>query len=197
MSALDRWMVRFQETPLATSATSATSGGKPYSATDSRSQLACDLPATSCDIPPRSQLGRKAPATSTLCEINELSSRSQKSQKSQPLEPEIIDFEERAAFLEFDGELSREEAEARAFEWCIVEWLEHHPVTSTPGRCAWCGEQEGVDAVIVPFGTDTNGHTWLHHACWKPWHQRQRERAIKELRKVDKWLIFQQNPQKT
>ena len=36
-------------------------------------------------------------------------------------------FDERAAIAEFDGGLSRPEAEALAFEHCVAEWLYHNP----------------------------------------------------------------------
>ena len=45
-------------------------------------------------------------------------------------------FEERAAIAEHDGGLSRPEAEARAFEFCIVEWMNRNPARSESGRCA-------------------------------------------------------------
>ena len=48
-------------------------------------------------------------------------------------------FDERAGIAEFDGGLSRAEAEAQAFECCVVEWLNRNPVCSPPGRCLSCG----------------------------------------------------------
>jgi hypothetical protein len=36
-------------------------------------------------------------------------------------------FDERAGIIEFDGGVSRPEAEAQAFECCFVEWLHHLP----------------------------------------------------------------------
>jgi hypothetical protein len=47
--------------------------------------------------------------------------------------------DERAGIAEFDGGLSRAEAEAQAFVCCLDEWLNHHPVPSPPGRCLACG----------------------------------------------------------
>jgi hypothetical protein len=43
-------------------------------------------------------------------------------------------FEERAAIAEFDGGLPRSEAEAQAFEWCVVEWVNRGPTPSLTGR---------------------------------------------------------------
>jgi hypothetical protein len=51
-------------------------------------------------------------------------------------------FEEREAVAEFDGGLPRNEAEAQAFECCIVEWLDRNPAPSAPGHCAGCGGSE-------------------------------------------------------
>src|SRR6516162_11945816 len=46
-------------------------------------------------------------------------------------------FDERAGIMEFDGRLSRTEAEAQALASCIVEWLNRNPTPSAPGRCVW------------------------------------------------------------
>ncbi len=60
-------------------------------------------------------------------------------------------FDERAGIAEFDGGLPRADAEARAFECCVVKWLDRNPAPSTPGQCASCGR---ADAVVVPYGTE-------------------------------------------
>ena len=86
-------------------------------------------------------------------------------------------YGERAAVLEYDHELPRPEAERRAWEWCIVEWLNQHPAPSEPGRCAWCGKPEDA-GVVVPFGVEA---AWLHHECWRPWHQERRQEAVSGL----------------
>jgi len=90
-------------------------------------------------------------------------------------------YGEHATKAEFDGGRTREEAAARAFECCIVEWLNRHPEHSDPGRCAWCGKQSGSDHVVVPFLADLDVHTWLHPECWHDWHQDQRERARRAI----------------
>jgi hypothetical protein len=41
-------------------------------------------------------------------------------------------YDERAGIAEYNGGISRDEAEARAFEWCIHEWMEQHPEPSLP-----------------------------------------------------------------
>ena len=91
-------------------------------------------------------------------------------------------FDERAGIAEFDGKLPRSEAEARAFECCIVEWLNRHPQHSDPGRCAWCEKPDRHGHAVVPFGTKNYGHTWLHPECWNDWSQDRRERAQRALK---------------
>ena len=90
-------------------------------------------------------------------------------------------FDERAGIAEFDGGRSREQAEAMAFEHCVVEWLNRHPCRTNPGRCAACGEPDREGHAVVPFGTETHGHTWLHPQCWQGWHETRKAEAITAL----------------
>ena len=90
-------------------------------------------------------------------------------------------FNERAGVAEFDGGRNRGEAEAVAFECCIVEWLNRHPELSTPGRCTWCGMPGRDGHAVVPFGTANHGHTWLHPGCWNDWHRERRAKAERAL----------------
>ena len=71
-------------------------------------------------------------------------------------------FDERAGIAEFDGGLPRLEAEARAFTCCVAEWLNRNPVRSSSDRCLRCGEAEKGRDPLLPFGTETTGHAWLH-----------------------------------
>lgn len=91
-------------------------------------------------------------------------------------------YNERAAILEYDHELPRAEAESRAREWCVVEWLNRNPASSDPGACAWCHKPEDSDQVVVPFGSSTS--TWLHHDCWHPWQAQRRADAEQVLSKL-------------
>jgi hypothetical protein len=93
-------------------------------------------------------------------------------------------FEERAAIAEFDGGLSRTEAEARALACCIVEWLNRNPTPSAPGRCAWCGQAESRDAVVLPYGTEPGTHIWLHAECWPAWQDTRRSQAREALARM-------------
>jgi hypothetical protein len=91
-------------------------------------------------------------------------------------------FDERAGIAEYDGGVSRAEAEARAFEWCIIEWMERNPEPSPPDRCAWCGQLDLGGTSVVPFGAQSHGPTWLHSECWEAWFTDRRGRAEHALR---------------
>jgi hypothetical protein len=78
-------------------------------------------------------------------------------------------FDERAGIAEFDGGLPRLEAEARAFTCCVAEWLNRNPVRSPPDRCLRCGEAEQGHDPLLPLGTESTGHAWLHSRCWSAW----------------------------
>jgi hypothetical protein len=73
------------------------------------------------------------------------------------------------------------EAEVRALDCCIVEWLNQHPAPSAAESCAWCGRSESQSALVLPFGTEPGGHTWLHAECWRAWHRARRADAMKAL----------------
>jgi hypothetical protein len=67
------------------------------------------------------------------------------------------------------------------FEASIVKWLNDHPAPSEPERCAWCYKPHSPSAVVIPFGNEPGGHTWLHVECWPAWHRARRARAAAEL----------------
>ena len=80
-----------------------------------------------------------------------------------------------------DGGLPRTDAEARAFACCVAEWLIQHPVRSEPGRCLSCGgDANGYDA-LLPHGTDSTGHAWLHDRCWESWYADRKAKAVAAL----------------
>ncbi len=93
-------------------------------------------------------------------------------------------FDERAGIMEFDGRVSRTEAEAQALACCIVEWLNRNPTPSAPGRCAWCCRAESRDAVVLPYGTEPGTHIWLHAKCWPEWHEVRRSQAREALARM-------------
>jgi hypothetical protein len=90
-------------------------------------------------------------------------------------------FDERAAIAEYDGGLPRDKAERRAFACCVTEWLNRNPTPSMPSRCLGCGGGEGPSDPLLPFGTDTSGHAWLHRTCWPAWHRARETEAIAAL----------------
>src|SRR5262245_1731751 len=69
-------------------------------------------------------------------------------------------FHERAGIAEYDGGLGRWQAEALAFEQCVVEWLMRHSVRSNPGTCLSCGRVEDERGIVLPFGIEASGHAW-------------------------------------
>jgi hypothetical protein len=92
-------------------------------------------------------------------------------------------FDERAAIAEFDGGLPRPEAEARAYECCIVHWLSIvPPIVADDRECSVCSRPLGGQA--VPVLRAGGGHVWLHHGCIERFNvQRQGEahRALAEM----------------
>jgi len=90
-------------------------------------------------------------------------------------------FDERAGIAEFDGGMSRPEAEAQAFACCVVEWLSRHPARSSAGRCLGCGQAERADDPLLPFGTDSGGQAWLHSHCWQAWRLRREAESVAAL----------------
>ena len=87
------------------------------------------------------------------------------------------DFDERAGIIQFEGGLTRSEAEAQAFDCCLAEWMNRHAVTSSPDRCLACGGSENTDDPL----TKTHGCAWLHSRCWQGWHEARKAEAIAAL----------------
>jgi hypothetical protein len=90
-------------------------------------------------------------------------------------------YEERAAIAEFDGGLTRDAAEARAFAWCLTEWLNRNFVSSPPGKCLHCGDGEHAQDPLLPYGVEQTGRAWLHSRCWSPWQAAREAKAIAAL----------------
>ena len=87
-------------------------------------------------------------------------------------------FGERAGFLEYDCGEPCQVAEARAFQDCVTEWLNRNPEPSPPRQCAWCGNSGDV---VVPYGCENDGRTWLHPNCWPEWMVSRRKQAKQAL----------------
>jgi hypothetical protein len=91
-------------------------------------------------------------------------------------------FDELAGIAEFDGGLPRAEAEARALDWCVVEWLNHNPERSAPGRCLDCGGRDYAHDPLLPYGVESTGHAWLHSRCWPAWYEARKAKAVAALK---------------
>jgi hypothetical protein len=89
-------------------------------------------------------------------------------------------FDERAGIAEFDGRLP-EQAEARAFTCCVAEWLNRNREHSPADRCLHCGGAERAHDRLLPFGTESAGHSWLHSHCWSAWYAARRAEAVAVL----------------
>ena len=89
-------------------------------------------------------------------------------------------FGERARIAAVRG-LTKNEAEARAFACCIVEWLNRNPSRSPSGRCLGCGGSEHAHGTLLPFGAEPTGHAWLHSRCWPAWHAGRKAEAVAAL----------------
>ena len=92
-------------------------------------------------------------------------------------------FEERCAIIEYDGGVSRSEAETQAWECTVIQWMNETPPKGIDDdRCASCGHHIGdVGRDAVPFLSGGGGHVWLHHGCHPTWMTRRRSDAEKAL----------------
>jgi hypothetical protein len=87
-------------------------------------------------------------------------------------------FEERAAIREYDGKMSRADAEAGALVDCVQRWRALNPLpASGDGACAHCGKR-GPDTPVLARG----GHAWLHRDCWGPMNEARHRHALVVVR---------------
>lgn len=91
-------------------------------------------------------------------------------------------FDERASIMEFDGGLPRQEAEARAFECCVVDWMNRNFARSRPERCVVCGRDDEAHGALLPHGSEPTGHVWLHSWFWPTWLAGRKAGAIAALK---------------
>src|SRR5262249_13911668 len=90
-------------------------------------------------------------------------------------------FDERAGIAEYDGGLSRAEAEARAFDYCVAEWLLRNPIDSSPDQCLECGKSAKTDDPLLAIGVVGAGQAWLHRDCVSGWHSARLAAAVAAL----------------
>ena len=92
-------------------------------------------------------------------------------------------YDERAAIAEFDGGLSRPEAEARAWECAVAHWQNTvAPILTEGDGCPICNRPLGDGA--VPVLRPGGGHVWLHPGCVVQFTIRRRSEARRELAKA-------------
>jgi hypothetical protein len=72
-------------------------------------------------------------------------------------------FDERAAIAEFDGGLPRPEAEARASNCCVAEWLGRNSVYSPSDPCLLCAEADRPNDSLLPIGIAGAGKVLAAH----------------------------------
>ena len=89
-------------------------------------------------------------------------------------------FDERAGIAEYDGGLPRAEAEKRAYDFCISEWLRRTAVISAPGPCPVCGGADCPNDPLLAIGI-MGGQTWLHLGCVNAWCGTRRAEAVAAL----------------
>jgi hypothetical protein len=89
-------------------------------------------------------------------------------------------FDERAGIIEYDGGISRPEAEVRALDSCIAEWLRRNPVRGSSERCLGCGGARRGDDTLLVFRGDSAG-AWLHVQCWPAWSSHRNSEARSAL----------------
>jgi len=81
-------------------------------------------------------------------------------------------YEEKVGIAEYDHGLSRQEAEKRAVEHCMAEWLYQHPVTTdADDGCLICGFTDLPNNSLLAIGL-AGGLVWLHRECSTAWRAR-------------------------
>ncbi|MBX3552905.1 MAG: hypothetical protein KF697_10630 [Pseudolabrys sp.] len=69
----------------------------------------------------------------------------------------------------------------RAFECCVVEWLNRNPARSPSGRCLGCGESEHAHDKLLPFGTEPSYAPRRIRAELAAWHAHAKYEVIAAL----------------
>lgn len=108
-------------------------------------------------------------------------------------------FEERAAIRQYDGGLSRTEAEAGALNDLAQQWRSENPLPASPpmlrakpgdlvetvaalrasaaSPCLHCGKPKPDTPILA-----ANGHAWLHAQCWAPMNEKRQNEALAAVR---------------
>jgi len=81
--------------------------------------------------------------------------------------------------MQFDGGLSRADAEAAALLDLAQIWQCENPLPPSDERgCAHCGKPGPCTPVLAGEG----GRAWLHRHCWEPMNARRRAEAEAAVR---------------
>ena len=96
----------------------------------------------------------------------------------------LIFYEERAAIREYEGGLTRPDAEAGALQDAIAHWLARNPLT--PGvpedGCMHCAGTLPVDYRVAVLASP--GHAWLHPTCMREMNEARLALAGREVRRL-------------
>ena len=89
-------------------------------------------------------------------------------------------FEEKAAIREYEGGLSRAEAEAAALLDMATRWRGENPLpASDRAACCHCGKPNPCTPVLA-----SDGHAWLHRECWAPMNEKRQTEAEFAIRSM-------------
>lgn len=90
-------------------------------------------------------------------------------------------YEERAAILEHDDAIPRKEAEHRAFDEAVSEYLVHvAPEHTDPSKCLHCRQERR--GRVIPFVWSHGDDLWVHAMCGPRWKQERYAYAVKQLK---------------
>jgi hypothetical protein len=88
-------------------------------------------------------------------------------------------FDKRIGISEFDGGLPRTQAEACAFAFCAVEWLNRNLEYSPAGSCLGRGAR--IPMILPPFGMGSFGQVWPRSRCQPAWYVTRKAEAVATL----------------
>ncbi len=123
-----------------------------------------------------SEKSEQSPAAPPLISLISLNSQPKHPRESADhLEAaDLLDrYEERAAICQFDGDLDRARAEARAWNEVAAIWYRQHGTRTSGNLCAGCGKMLGDEAgvLLLPHGerVHTDGGYACIHAYGRRW----------------------------
>jgi hypothetical protein len=92
--------------------------------------------------------------------------------------------DERAGIAERDGKLPRPQAEERAYQACLAEYLDQHPMSSkADDGCVICGTADRPNDDLLPVGLGSGEErVWLHRDCVPAWRAARIDAAAEGLR---------------